>query len=568
MRAKSLPLLILLFAIGPLAAQAQEQYRVGDIVENFELIDRATGQPVKLTDLEGQVIFLEWFAWWCPFCRAAAADIGPGIVDYYTSRNGNLNGVPVKHVSINLQGQQETDTQSFVDFYKLGLVLNDFDAALANRFQNGGQPIFAIINGVANSPSHQQWELLYSQLGYGSLDAPIDNFRTVIDSVQASTDPGPDPDPDPTPDPEPDPGEADATPVLLRGPVNQTVRTGDRAELVAGVSGGGLIYQWTRNGVILAGQTGSRLIIESASSEDAGTYRVAATNSMGSVLSESVTVALDEVAEGSLVNLSSRAFSGTGLEQLVPSFVADGPMTLLVRAVGPTLQDFGVTGVLGDPQFDLTANQEVVAGNDNWSVGSSTTISALRDAASTVGAFSLREAGEDAALLYSYDGGPRTAPVSDVMGGAGSALVEVYAVPDSGRSGKLSNLAARGLVPSGEPLVAGFVLGGDRARTLLIRGVGPELANFGVPGALVDPVISIASGGVEFVSNDDWSADAAIGAQIASIGGTAGAFGLTSGSADAALLITLSPGAYTVQVTGKDGASGIVLAEIYDVTGL
>ena len=96
------------------AASAQSTYRVGDIVEDFELIDRETGMPVKLSDMEGHIIFLEWFAWWCPFCRAAAAEIGPGIATYYDNEDGNPQGVPVKHVAINLQAGQEADTESFV----------------------------------------------------------------------------------------------------------------------------------------------------------------------------------------------------------------------------------------------------------------------------------------------------------------------------------------------------------------------------------------------------------------------------------------------------------------------
>ncbi len=239
-----------------------------------------------------------------------------------------------------------------------------------------------------------------------------------------------------------------------------------------------------------------------------------------------------------------------------------------MRAVGPTLADFGVSGVLADPQFGLTSGQTVVAENNDWSAGSTIEVGHRRWAGSFVGAFALREGSKDAALLYTYDGGPRTAPVTDVNGSTGSTLVEVYEVPDETRTGRLANLAARGLVPSGQPLVAGFVLGGHSASTLLIRGVGPELGNFGVGTALADPQISIASGGIEFVSNDDWTSDAAVGAEIATVAATAGAFALTNGSADAALLITLSPGAYTVQVTGKAGAEGIVLAEIYDVTGL
>ncbi|MCZ6673464.1 MAG: TlpA disulfide reductase family protein [Verrucomicrobia bacterium] len=167
------------------AVQGQS-YEVGNIVENFTLINRANGEEVSLYDFEGKVIFLEWFAWWCPFCRAAAAEIGPGIVDYYEDRNGNPGGVPVMHVGLNLQGGAETSTQNFIDFYGLSFVLNDFNRAVANRFQSSNQPIFAIINGLANSPSHDQWELLYSHLGYLDLSQPIDEFRTAINSVAAA----------------------------------------------------------------------------------------------------------------------------------------------------------------------------------------------------------------------------------------------------------------------------------------------------------------------------------------------------------------------------------------------
>ncbi len=174
-----------LFLGGIVTSQAQ-RYQVGDIVENFTLINRETQAEVDLYDLDGKVIFLEWFAHWCPFCQAAAGQIRPGIVEYYQDRGGNPDGVPFMHVGLNLQGGQEISTQGFVDFYKLEFVLNDFDRAVANRFQPGGQPIFAIINGVANSPSHEQWELIYSRLGYGVELHPINEFREVIDTVMLS----------------------------------------------------------------------------------------------------------------------------------------------------------------------------------------------------------------------------------------------------------------------------------------------------------------------------------------------------------------------------------------------
>jgi peroxiredoxin len=126
------------------ATQAQ-RYQVGDIVQNFTLTNRTTGQPVNLHDLEGKIVFLEWFAYWCPFCQAAAADVSTGIVDYYNSRGGNPDGVPVMHVGVNLEPSNPSSTDNFINFYGFQFVLNDFNRLVATRFQSGGQPIFAII---------------------------------------------------------------------------------------------------------------------------------------------------------------------------------------------------------------------------------------------------------------------------------------------------------------------------------------------------------------------------------------------------------------------------------------
>jgi thiol-disulfide isomerase/thioredoxin len=183
---KRLATTLALFIISIPSVSMAQRYAEGDIVENFTLINRATGEPVSLYDFEGKVIFLEWFAYWCPFCQAAAAEIGPNLIEYYESRGGNSDGVEFMHVALNLQRNAENSTQSFIDFYRLPFVLNDFDREVANRFQNGGQPIFAIINGVANSPSHQLWELVYTRLGYGDLSQPITEFRQAVNSVRAA----------------------------------------------------------------------------------------------------------------------------------------------------------------------------------------------------------------------------------------------------------------------------------------------------------------------------------------------------------------------------------------------
>lgn len=162
-------------------------YRPGDIVENFTLVNRATRRPVELKEFEGKIVFLEWFAWWCPYCQASAPQVEAGIVEWYASRGGNPEGIPVMHVAVNLQPNQEAQTRNFVDRAGFEFVLEDFNRALANRFQSGGQPIFAIINGVAGSASHRQWQLLAHQDGYGQRDfsESLVKFRAAIDAVMA-----------------------------------------------------------------------------------------------------------------------------------------------------------------------------------------------------------------------------------------------------------------------------------------------------------------------------------------------------------------------------------------------
>jgi hypothetical protein len=108
-------------------------------------------------------------------------------------------------------------------------------------------------------------------------------------------------------------------------------------------------------------------------------------------------------------------------------------------------------------------------------------------------------------------------------------------------------------------LIAGFAVTGDVAKTLLIRGVGPKLATFGVGDRLTDPKIEVRTvGDVMLAANDDWSPSVA--AATPGLG-----FAFDAGSKDAALLVTLPPGAYTAQLSGADGGTGTGLIEIYEV---
>lgn len=131
---------------------------------------------------------------------------------------------------------------------------------------------------------------------------------------------------------------------------------------------------------------------------------------------------------------------------------------------------------------------------------------------------------------------------------------------------RLANLSTRARIGAGEnTLVAGFVVVGDAPKTLLIRGIGPHLANLDVPGGITTPVLRLYHDGEIIASNTAWStsADADV---IASTAAALGAFALPAGSADSALLVTSPPGLYTAHLLSADGATGLGLIEVYDAT--
>ena len=266
-----------------------------------------------------------------------------------------------------------------------------------------------------------------------------------------------------------------------------------------------------------------------------------------------------------LSNLSTRTQVGTGANVAVVGFVV-GPgssKNILIRAVGPGLSAFGVSGVLGDPKIDLfdsSTPAKLVATNDNWtaaSVGATTF--------TTVGAFNLSTGSRDAALTATLSPGSYTAQVSGVANITGIALVEVYDVTGPAR---LMNLSTRAQVGTGASvLISGLSIApGGGARKILVRAAGPTLGSFGVTGTIVDPAIAVLdSTSTQVASNNDWGTGNA--AALTAAFAQAGAFPFTAGSKDAALIVDLPPGRnYTIQVSGVGDTTGVSLVEVYDLT--
>jgi hypothetical protein len=269
-----------------------------------------------------------------------------------------------------------------------------------------------------------------------------------------------------------------------------------------------------------------------------------------------------------LINISSRGQAGNDSDTLISGFVVQGSSAkpVLLRAIGPTLSDAGLTDVLQAPTLKLYDKAGVtLASNTRWS----TAVNASEIAATMkrVGAFPLADNSADSAILINLEPGLYTAHVTGLNRTTGLALLEAYdAGKISNQGARAINISTRGNVGTGQNrLIAGFVITGDSARRVLVRAAGPSLTSMGVEGALADPELTLYTGRGNVIRiAADWSGqpDAQ---EISDAARRAGAFPFVQGSRDAALVVTLAPGSYTVHVTGRNQATGVVLVEVYDL---
>ncbi len=260
-----------------------------------------------------------------------------------------------------------------------------------------------------------------------------------------------------------------------------------------------------------------------------------------------------------LSNLSARNLTAEGERTLILGFsvAGEGTRPMVIRGISDTLGSaFGVPNVVGDVDLAL------YTGTTNLATATGIT-AGMSDAFRRVGAFSIAATTTDATMVRSLPAGAYTvhvvpAPTSTRREGA--AMIEIY---EDGRYGtRFNNVSARTQLGS-DPLIVGFTVSGDRTTRVLIRAIGPGLMPFGVTNAVTDPKLSVVrmSTGATVAQNDNWSTATGVSDAVAATG----AFGVPAGSKDAAVVVDLDPGSYSVLIGKTDPTAGVVLAEIYQV---
>ena len=156
-----------------------------------------------------------------------------------------------------------------------------------------------------------------------------------------------------------------------------------------------------------------------------------------------------------------------------------------LRDIGPSLSNFGVTDPLQDPTMRLfDARGRVLDSNDNW------VDSPDKDAIIATGLAPTDD--RESAIVHTFVPGLYTVVVRGVRRTTGVALSEVYRLSTSDKTTAISGIGTRGLVSTGEHvIISGMIIVGTDPLPVLVRALGPSLADFGISGALADPTLEL-----------------------------------------------------------------------------
>jgi hypothetical protein len=242
---------------------------------------------------------------------------------------------------------------------------------------------------------------------------------------------------------------------------------------------------------------------------------------------------------------------------MIGGFIISGsaPKKVVIRGLGPSLGNSGLSGLLADPTLELRGSDSaLLMQNDNWQENS---VQAAQLIALGLAPQNPNESG----IVATLPPGAYTALVAGKNQTSGLGLVEIYDA-DAGAASQLANISTRGFVQTGDNvMIGGFILGqGSGSTDVAVRGRGPSLSQFGLNNVLADPTLELRdSNGALLIANDNWQSDPVSAAQL-----TARGFALPN-PLESGIFATLSPGAFTAILAGKNGGIGIGLIEIFRV---
>jgi hypothetical protein len=271
-----------------------------------------------------------------------------------------------------------------------------------------------------------------------------------------------------------------------------------------------------------------------------------------------------------LGNISTRAFVQTGDNVMIGGFIVQGPQTkrVIIRAIGPELTQHGVPDALSNPTLELhNVTGALIASNDNWQqtiIGGIITSDQRADIRVSGHA---PQDGRESAIIADLPPGNYTAIVRGVNDTTGVALVEVYDLSSEANS-TLGNISTRSLVQTGDNvMIGGFIVQGTEPKRVIVRAIGPELTQYGVPNVLTDPTLELHNAtGALIASNDNWIRTIIGGIittnQVREI--QASGYAPRDGR-ESAIIADLPPGNYTAIVRGVNNTIGVGLVEVYDL---
>lgn len=265
-------------------------------------------------------------------------------------------------------------------------------------------------------------------------------------------------------------------------------------------------------------------------------------------------------AQPAAVNISTRLGVGTGDNALIEGFIVEGTAgsskKILVRAIGPSLGQFGVADALANPTLEIhDSSGALVAMNNDWKTTQTGGL-VTGDQSADLGASGVAPTNDvESAVIVALEPGSYTAVVRGAGNATGTGVVDAFDI-DPGSSARIANIATRGLVqPNDKLMIAGFIVQYGAVK-VVVRAVGPSLTEFGISNALPDTTLQLRDqNGAIVLENDDWKTSQQ--AELENIGLQ------PSNDKEAALVATIQPGQYTAQVRGKGNDSGIGVVQVY-----